>query len=67
MRRGLEVGHHRWEDKEGPVHPDVRHGIVSPAPAVLQLDAGHTHRRAACGSGDPRNALLFGQARAWPG
>lgn len=67
---GLGVSHRRREDKAGGrVHPDVRHGIVSPpVPAVLQLDAGHTHRWAACGSGgDPRNALLFGQSACLAG
>lgn len=42
VRRGLRVGHRQREDKGGPAHPDVRHGIVSSALAVLQLDAGHT-------------------------
>lgn len=72
---GLGVSHRRWEDKAGggAMHPDVRHGIVPPpppppVPAMLQLDAGHTHRRAACGSGgDPRNALLFGQSACLAG
>lgn len=43
----------------GTVHPYVRHDIVSPVPVMLQLDAGHTHRRDARRSSHPRNALLM--------